>query len=306
MVLMSGYAAGQSYPGKPVRIVATEAGGITDFVSRLIAQEISGGLGQQVIVENRPNSVVLGDTLLKAAADGHTLLNAGPAVWLLQFLQDNVSYDPIKDFAAVTLATRSPSIFVVHPSLPVMTIKDLIVLAKARPGELNYASSGVGSSSHVAPELLKSMAGVNIVRVPYKGAGPAIIDLVGGHVQLMSVVIATGMPHVKAGKLRALAVISLQASPLAPGIPPVSASGLAGYESVSIQGLFVPAKTPAAIITRLNQEIVRAVSKPEVKDKFLLSGVEPVGSSPEELVAAVKSEMAKSGKIIKDISLRGQ
>ncbi len=304
LVFGLGPAWAQTYPTKPVRIIATEAGGITDFVARLIAQEITGSLGQQVIVENRPNSVVLGDTVIKAAPDGYTLLNAGPAVWLLQFLQDNVSYDPLKDFAPVTLATRSPSIFVAHPSLPVRNIKELIALAKSRPGELNYASSGVGSSSHIAPELLKSMAGVNIVRVPYKGAGPAVNDLIGGHVQLMSVVIATGMPHVKSGKLRGLAVTSLQPSALAPGFATVASSGLPGYESVSIQGLFVPAKTPAAIVTRLNQEIVRAVNKPELKEKFILSGVEPVGSTPEELVAAVKAEMTKSGKIIKDISIR--
>jgi tripartite-type tricarboxylate transporter receptor subunit TctC len=194
----------------------------------------------------------------------------------------------------------------VHPALPVNSIKELIALAKAKPGALNYASGGVGTTPHLAAELFKAMAGVNIVHIPYKGAGPAISDLIGGQVQLMFPNAAAVGPHLKSGKLRALAVTSSQPTALVPGLPTVAASGLPGFSSVLIVGMFVPAKTPATLINRLNQEIVRVLNNPEVKEKLFNTGSDVVGSSPEQFAAAIKSEVARLGKVIKDVGIKAE
>jgi tripartite-type tricarboxylate transporter receptor subunit TctC len=299
-------AYAQTYPARPIRIVTSETGGGADFQARLIAQGISASLGQQVIVDNRPGGVIPGDTVAKAAADGYTILYNGSAHWLLPFLRSNVPYDPVRDFTPIALAVRAPNVLVVHPSLPVKSVTDLIALAKARPGELNYGAGAPGSTSHLAPELFKAMAHVEIVRIPYKGTGPALNDLLGGQIQLMFPNAASVMPHMRTGRLRALAVSSTSPSPLAPGLPTVAASGLPGYESVSILGFFAPAKTPAAIVQRLNQEIVRYLHTGDAKERFLKGGVEATGSSPEELADTVRSEMARLGKLIQDVGIRAE
>ncbi len=307
MILGADVLTGQDYPSKPVRIVASEAGGAGDFAARLIAQGLTYSLGQQVIIENRGGSgVIPAEVVAKSAPDGYTLLFFASSLWLLPFIQDNVPYDPVRDFSPITLAIRSPNLIVVHPSLPVKSVKELIALAKAKPGELNYASGLTGSSSHLAAELFSSMAGVNIVRIPYKGIGPALTALIGGQVQLSFANASAVTPHIKSGKLRALAVTSPQPSVLFPGLPTVAASGLPGYESASIFGMFAPAKTPATLINRLNQETVRVLNRADMKERFFNVGVETVGSSPEDFAATMKSEMTRMGKVIKHAGIRAE
>ncbi len=221
-------------------------------------------------------------------------------------MRDNLPWDALRDFAPITLAITSPNIVVVHPAQPINSIKDLIAVAKARPGQLNDGGGQTGASSHLASELFKAMAGVDIVRVPYKGVGPALNALVAGEVQLSFTNPGAAAPHVKSGRLRAVAVTSAQPSALLPGLPTVAASGLPGYEAVSIFGMFAPAKTPAAIINRLNLETARHLTAPETRERFLSSGVETVGSSPEQLGATIKSEMTRMGKVIRDRGIRAQ
>ncbi len=304
MVLGAGMVFGQNYPNKPIRIVASAAGGSGDFAARLIAQGLTGALGQQVVVDNR-GGIIPGEIVSKAPPDGYTLLIDAASFWIGPLLQET-PYDPVKDFAPVTLTDSAPNVLVVNPSLPVKSVKELIALAKARPGELNYGSSSTGSTPHLAAELFNNMAGVKIVRVPFKGSGPAVISLLGGQVQLMFATAGSVAPHVKSGRLRALAVASPQPSALAPGLPTIAASGVPGYEAVAFEGMFAPAKTPVAIIDRLNQEIVRVLNRAEVKERFFNAGVETVGSTPEEFAAAIKSNVAKWGKLIKDAGIRDE
>ena len=306
MVLGTGVVSGQDFPSKPIRLVTGGPGSNGDFASRLIAQGLSDAIGQQVIVDNRTSGVILGDVVAKAPPDGYTVLVTGSSLWLRPFFQDNLPWDPVKDFIPVTLAVSSPNVLVVHPSLPIKSVKELIALATLRPGELNYGSGPVGTSNHLAGELFKSMARVNIVRVPYKGVGQAVNDLMGGHVHLMFPVAASAMPHVKSGRLRGLAVLSAKPSALVPGIPTAAQAGLPGFEAEVINGVFAPAKTRAAIVNRLNQDIVRVLGQPDLKQKFFAGGVEVVGSSSAQLAAAVKSDMTILGKLIKDLGLRDE
>ena len=299
-------AFGQSYPNKPVRMVVSGIAGSSNFAARLIAQGLTGAFGQQVIVDGREGGVVVPEIVAKAAPDGYTLLLNGSAMWLLPFMRSNVAYDPVKDFSPITLAISTPNILVVHPSVPIKSVKDLIALAKARPGELNCATGNAGTSNHLAAELFKAMAGVNIMRIPYKGIAPALNDLISGQVQLMFGAAAAVTQHIKSGRLRAVAVTSAQPSALAPGLPTVAASGVPGYASVAIFGVLAPAKTPAAIIKRLHQDITRVLDTPEVRTRFFNSGSEVVASTPDEFAAAIKSEMSGLGKLITDAGIRDE
>jgi len=300
-------ACAQTYPNKPIRMVTVAPGGSADFATRLIAQGLSMSFGQQVVVENQggASGVIAAQTLAKALPDGYTLGLFGSGIWTLPLMQ-SAPYDPMRDFSPITIAARSPNILVVHPSVPVKSVKELIVLAKARPGELNYAAGITGSANELAAELFKAMADVNMVRINYKGAGPALIDLVGGHVQLMFATAASVAPHLKSGRLRALAITSAAPSALAPNLPTVAASGLPGYESVAMHSIFAPAATSAPIISRLNDEIVRVLKTAVVNEKFLNAGVEVVGSTPEQLTATMKSEMVRLGKVIKGAGIRAE
>ncbi len=289
-------AAAQNYPNKPVRVLTAEVGGTADIVSRLIAPILSASLGQQVVVDNR--GALAPDIGARANADGYTITAFGNGLWITPLMQQ-VPYDPLRDFAPVTLAQTSPNMLVVHPSVPVKSVQELIALAKAKPGELNYSSSTNGSTPHLAGELFKSMAGVNIVRIPYKGAAPAMNALIAGQVQVMFPAAASAAPHMEAGRLRALGVTSARPFPLFPDLPTVAAAGVPGYESGQILGVFVPAKTAPAIVALLHREIVRVLSRSEIKEKFLSLGVEAVGSTPGELHDAMQSEMSKMGKILK-------
>ena len=305
-LLCAGAACGQGYPTKPIRLVTAEAGGGNDFAARLIVQGLAGSLGQQMVVDNRGGAggQIAVEIVARAQPDGYTLLLYANNIWLIPLVRSKVPYDPVRDFAPITWAARSPNTVVVHPSLPVKSVEDLIALAKARPGELNYGSGGTGATTHLAVELFKSMTGVNIVRVPFKGNAPALNALIGGQIQLMFATAGSVAPHLKSGRLRALAITSAQPSPLAPGLPTVAAAGLPGYESISIYGVFAPARTSPAIVKRLNEEIVRVLARADVKEKFLASGVESVGSSPELLAATMKSEIARMGKVIRDAGIR--
>jgi len=292
----------QTYPNKPIRILTGGVGGSGDFAARLIAPELTANLRQPVIVDNRGGIIPI-EVVAKAPPDGYNLLEFGNVLWVNPLLQ-SVTYNPVSDFSPITTVSTQPNILTVHPSLPVKSVRELIALAKARPGELNYASSGTGSSNHLAGELFNAMAGVNIVRVPYQSTGPAINDLLGGHVQLTFASATNVAASIKSGRLRALAVTSAKPYALFPELPTVAASGVPGYETVVVVGTLAPADTPAAIINVLNQEILRVLSRPEVKEKFFNVGAEAEGSSAAQFAARIKSEMATFGKIIRDAGIK--
>jgi len=304
--LSSGTVSAQEFQNKPVRIVTSESGGGNDLAARLVAQGLTAGLGRQVVVENRGGAggSIAAELVAKAAPDGHTLLFYGSAIWLMPYLRDDLPYDPVRDFAPVTLAVQSPNILIVHPSLPVRTVRDLISVAKTRPGALNYGSGQTGSSTHLAAELFKTMAGVDITRIVYKGGGLVINDLISGELQLMFITAGSVARHLKSGKIRAIAITSARPSSLLPDLPTIAATGVPGYEAVSMLGLFVPAKTPPPLVNRLNQEIVRVLARPEIKERFFNTGVETVGSTPGEFAATIKSEMTRMGKVIKDAGIQ--
>lgn len=295
-------ASAQNFPSKLIRIVTNGAGTSFDITSRIIAQGITAPLGQSVIVDNRANGVIASELVTNAPPDGHTLLVSGGILWIFPILQGK-AYDPLKEFASVTLAALSPLLLVVHPSLPVKSVRELIAIAKAHPGQLNYASGATGSVNHLAGELFRTMSHVNIVRIGYKNATPALNDLIAGEVQFMFPVTGVVAQHLKTGRLRAVAVTSAERSALAPGLPTISESGLPGYESVSITAVLAPAKTPEAVIGRLNQEIVKVLTRPEVKQNFFNTGVESVGSTPQQLTQAMIKDMATMTKLVKDANI---
>ena len=296
----------QNYPAKPIRVLAPEAGGGVDFVARVIAREMSVNMGQQVMIDNRGGAggIIAGDAVVKSAPDGYTLLFYGPAIFLLPYLRERVPFDSMKDLVPVSLAVTTPNVLVVHPSLPVTSVRELIALARTKPAQLNDAGANTGSSAHLTAELFKAMAGVNIVRVPFKGVGPALNALIAGQVQLMFPSAGSIAPHVKSGRLRALAVTSAIPSSLTPGLPAVAESGVPGYESVAVFGIFAPAQTPAEIINRIQREVARATSNPEVRKRFLDAGVEPVGSTPDEYASTIRREQVKWGKLIRDLGIK--
>ena len=293
----------QPFPSKLIRIITSEAGAGADLFSRYIAQGIAGPLGQPVIVDNRGgNFVIQARELMAAPPDGHTLIFGTATMWV-QALFEKVPYDPVADFAPVAMAARAPNVLVIHPSLPVKNVAELIALAKAKPGLLNYASGISGSSVHIAGELFKAMAGVNIVRIPYKGMGPALVSIMGGETELMFSSAVGVPPLIKAGRLKALAVTSVERFPLMPGLPTV-AQTVPGYESGLVLGLMAPGKTPTAVIRRLNEEVVRVLKTPAARERFLAEGVEVVGSTPEEYFAARKADMERVEKVIVTSGLR--
>jgi tripartite-type tricarboxylate transporter receptor subunit TctC len=305
VMLGAGTVSGQDYPTKPIRVLTSPPGGGSDFVSRLIGQGISVPLGQQVIVENRPGGIGP-EAVAKSVPDGYTLLYYGASLWLLPLMRKDAPYDTLRDFAPITLTNIQPNILVVHPALPVKNVKELIVLAKANPGQLNYSSGGPGSSGHLAAELFKAMAKVNFTRIPYKGQGPATLDLIAGHIQLTFGTTGTVVPHIKSGRLRALGVTTAEPSALVPWLSTIAASGLPGYESVQISGLHAQGKTPAAIVNRLNQETVRFLNRPDTREKLTSAGVEVVASTAEEFTNKIKAEIARMGKVIKDANIRDE
>jgi tripartite-type tricarboxylate transporter receptor subunit TctC len=299
--LLSTIAVAQSYPTKPVRIiVGYPAGGPTDMIARTVAQKLSSALGQQVIVDNRPGAsgMIGAELTVKAAPDGYTLLTVPITYAVTPSVFPKMPYDAEKDLVPVALVAAAPFILVVHPTLPVKTVKDLIALAKTRPGQINYASASAGGMPHLAGEMFNIMAGVKLTHIPYKGAAPATIDLLAGQVSLMFNNMLSAMPHVKSGKLRAVAVTSAKRSSAVPELPTV-AETIPGFEASGWYGAFAPAATPREIIAKLNGEINRLMRQPDVAQRFAGDGVEAVTMTPAEFGTYLHSEIVKWGKVVK-------
>jgi tripartite-type tricarboxylate transporter receptor subunit TctC len=298
-------AMAQTFPSKPLRIITGGAGGGNDVVARLIAQGMTASLGQQVVVDNRPSGVIPGEVVSRSPPDGYTLLVSGSSFWILPLFQPS-PYDVQKDFSPITLAVTTPNILAVHRSLPADNVVQLIALARARPGQLNYGTSGAGSSPHLGGELFKALAKVDIVRINYKSAGQALSELIAGQVQITFGNALSVAPQVTSGRLKALAVTGARRSALFAELPTVAESGLLGYELISPFVILGPAKMPAAIVTRLNQEILQLLNKPESKERLRSAGIEVVGSPPEPLAAMLQAEIFRWGKVLKGAQLSVQ
>ncbi len=300
------YAQG-AYPGKPMRLIVPFApGGSNDIVARIIGQKFAEGMGQQVIIDNRggASGIIGTDLAAKAAPDGYTLLMMSLTLAVNPSLYRKLPYDTAKDLLPVSLVASAPLILVVHPSLQAKSLKDFIALAKAQPGKFNFGSGGPGTTPHLAGEMLKSMAGLQMTHVPYKGGGPALADLVGGQLQLMLENIPSTLPHVKSGRLRVLAISGLVRSSLVPEVPTLDEAGLKGYEIVGWNGLFLPAATPQAVVSRLHAETVKALALPDIKERLAGMGAEGIGSTPAQFAAFVKSEIGKWARVVRDAGLR--
>ena len=309
-VLVARAEAADTYPSKPIRfVVAFPPGGGTDLVARTIAPRLAERLAQQVVVDNRPGAGGnLGTEIVaKSTPDGYTMLmgSVGPLA-INASLFARLPFDPLKDLASVTLAASTPNILVVHPSLPVTNVHELIALAKARPGAINFASSGQGTPAQLAGELFNSMAGVKMVHVPYKGAAPALADLLGGQVQVMFSTMPPALPHVMAGRLRALAVASLRRSPAAPELPTIDEAALPGFEATTWHGVMVPAATPDAVVAKLNHDIVAVLRTPDVAERLSSQGAEAIGSTPQAFAAYIKAETAKWAKVIRESGAKAE
>ncbi|OGA54373.1 MAG: hypothetical protein A3G24_05755 [Betaproteobacteria bacterium RIFCSPLOWO2_12_FULL_62_13] len=300
--------AAQEYPSKPIKVVVPyPAGGITDILGRIIAQGLNQSWGHPVIVENRAGAAgnIGTDHVAKAPADGYTLLvNSGPTMVISASLYAKLAYDPIRDLAPVIQAVVLPNILVVHPSVPARSVRELIALAKSKPGKLNFASAGTGTVGHMAGELFKIMAGINMVHVPYKGAAPAVTDLLGGQVDLFFDTIVSSLPHVKAGKLRLLAVSSIKGSPLLPGVPTISEAGLSGFDASPSFGVFTPAMTPRPVISRLNEEIARILNAPAIRQRLESQGAEVAAGPPADFSQYMREQAEKWGKVIREVGVK--
>jgi len=303
VMLLPQLAAAQAYPNKPIRvIVPVPGGGTPDVVARMVAPGLSSLLGQQLVIDNRGGAGALIGTELAARAvpDGYTLFFSSPGpLTILPHVHKKVAYDPIKDFAPVSLISIGPFLLIAHPAVPVKTVKELIALARAEPGKLDYASAGNGTPNHLAMELFKSMAGVNMTHVPYKGAPQAVTDLIGGSVNLMFNSIPPVLPHIRSGRLKLLAVAGGRRSPQLPDVATISEAGVPGFEAITWFGLLAPAKTPKQIVARLNELLVKVVRAPDIKSRFEVLGYEVVGSSPQEFASFIRVESEKYAKAVK-------
>ena len=301
LIVAAAVAQGTAYPAKPVRIVVPSSpGGGTDILARVLAQKLSESQGQQFVVENRPGAgQVIGiEAVARSAPDGYTLLMAASAIVINEVLYAKPPYVTLRDFVPVTLGASLPNILVVHPALPVKSVRELIALAKARPGQLNYSSAGSGTSPHLSMELFRLMAGITLTHVPYKGTGPATVDLVAGQVQLSMPNVLTALPQIKGGKLRGLGVTSAKRATGLPDIPAI-AETLPGYEAIQWYGLLAPAGTPREIVNKVQAETARILVLPEVKARLAADGADAVGNRPEEFAAYIRTEIAKWGKVAK-------
>jgi len=308
-VLVAPYSvdAQQNYPAKPVRLVVPSApGGGTDITARVMAPKLSEFLGQQVVVENRAGAgtMIGGEVVARAAPDGYTLLMGISTLAINPAMYRKVPYDALKDFAPITQAVSLPNILVVHPSLPARTVKELVAFAKARPGQIQFASAGVGTNPHLAAELFLSMTGTKMLHVPYKGSGAGVIDVIAGHVPVMTPSILTGLPHAKAGRLRALGVTSAKRAGGAPEIPTIAEAGVPGYDAVQWFGILAPAGTPRPVIDRVHRDSVRVLQSADIKERLQADGADPVASTPEEFAAFLRSETTKWAKVVKAVGIQ--
>ena len=296
-------ASAQSYPNQTIRLVVPfPAAGTTDILARAAAQKLTEAFGQSVVVDNRPGAAgnIGSDLVAKSAPDGYTLLMGTVGTHAINpSLYSKMPYDHVKDFVPVVLVAGVPNVLVVNPALPVNSVADLIKLAKDKPGQINFASSGSGTSIHLSGELFKTMAGVDITHVPYKGSSPALVDLIGGQVQIMFDNLPSALPQIKAGKLRAIAVTSLKRAPVLPDVPTISESGLPGFEASSWFGVLAPAGTPAPIVARINAEINKWLQSAEAREKLLSQGAEAAGGTPEQFAHHIRAESEKWAKVVK-------
>jgi tripartite-type tricarboxylate transporter receptor subunit TctC len=302
-------AQAAEYPQRPVRLVVPySAGGSTDTVARVTSVRLSERLGQQIVVDNRTGAgTIIGTEIVKnATPDGHVLLMATPPLAVNPSLRDKVPYVLERDFVAVTNIAASSNLLVVHPSMPVNSVKELVALLKASPGKYNYGSSGVGGAGHLAMALFTSMAGVEALHVPYKGGAPAVADLVAGRLNMMMANLTTAQPHIRAGKLRGLGVGKAKRTPLFPEMPTIAEAGVAGYEANNWNGLVAPAGTPRAVIQRLHKEIAATLKEPAIAERMARAGLEPIGDSPAEFAQYLKAEAAKWGKLVKSAGIRAE
>jgi len=303
---LPGIAPAQSYPGKTVRLlIPYPAGGGADVLGRIVAQRLTDALGQQVIVDNRggANGIIGTELVARAPADGYTLLFPSSPHTVNVSMRSKLPFDTVKDFTPVTLCASTPYILVVHPSVPVKTVKDLIALARARPGQIDYASGGAGGSPHLATELFKSMAGVNMNHIPYKGVGPALVDVLGGQVGLIFANSAPAMPHIQGGRLRAIGISSAKRSPVAPEIPTVAEAGLPGFEADAWFGIIAPARTPRPVIDRIVSEVHRFMRTAEVDERVRSLGASVLLSSPEEYGRIIESDIRRWGDLVRALKL---
>jgi tripartite-type tricarboxylate transporter receptor subunit TctC len=301
-------AAADAYPSRPIRMVVPfPAGGTTDILGRIAGQKITEALGQQVIIDNRGGAGgnIGTEMVAKAPPDGYTLLtDPGSTLTINPHAYSKLGFDPVRDFAPITILAEVPNILEVHPALPVKNVKELIALAKSKPGQINYASTGAGQSTHLSMELFKSMAHIDINHIPYKGSAPALVDLIGGQVSVMFDNMPTSLPHVKAGKLRALAVSTVRRSFALPQLPTVAESGLPGFEVSVWFSVLAPAATPRDIVQKLNAVLVKALQSPDVKQRLADQGAEPVANTPEQFAATIQRDLAKWAKVVKDANVK--
>ena len=295
----AGALCAQSYPSKPVRILASEPGAQVDFTLRLITPQLSVALGQTVIVDNRSSGgFVLPEIGMKAAPDGYTLLMQSASFWIATLMQ-RAPYDPLKNFAPVTIATNAPLFLFTHPSLPAKSVKELVALAKAKPGALSYSTGGSGTNLHIAAELFALQAGVKLLHIPYKGGGPALASVIAGEAALSFPSLGAALPQVNAGRLRAIAITSTQRSTLLPKVPTIAESGYPDYAFTSWVGVLAPAGTPSEIVAALNAHIVKAMRNPAVIERLAADGNEVVAGSPEQFAALIKTELARWAKVVR-------
>ena len=304
---LSAQAAEPSYPVRPLRIIVPQsAGGSTDLVARLIAQKLADALGQTVVVDNRPGagSIIGTDLVAKANPDGYTLLVVASSITLNPTLHKNLPFDPIRDLAPISQLCAFPNMLVVHPAVPVKSVQELIAYAKANPGKLNYGSSGAATGTHLSAELFRLMTGVQMVHVPYKGGAPAVTALLGAQVQLNFATLPSVLPHVRSGKLRALGVTTVKRSPAAPEVPTIAEAGVPGYDHAPWNGMLAPARTPKAVIARLNGEVAKAAHTAEMRSVLLQEGAEPVGNTPEAFGTIIREETVKWAKVIRAAGIK--
>jgi tripartite-type tricarboxylate transporter receptor subunit TctC len=312
IALLIGASSGQAqdYPSRPIRIIVpSTAGGSVDTLARTVGSNLSQRWGQQVVVDNRSGAggVIGGEITAKAPPDGYTLIMATIAAMATNVsLAKKLPYDPVRDFAPITLVASQQIVLLVNPNVAARTAQELIQLAKSKPGQLTFASAGNGSGGHLSGELLKILAGIDLTHVPYKGISPAIVDVISGQVTMTFASIISGTPHVKTGRLRALAVTGARRSPALPELPTMMEAGVRGYESSTWYGLLAPKATSRAIVTKLNREVVSIINLPEVKANLLAEGAEPVGNTPEQFGEFIKAEIAKWGKVIRTAGLRAE
>lgn len=299
--------AAEAYPARPIRLIFPYApSGGADGITRALAQKLGAAWGRPVVVDSRPgaNTVVGTEIAARAPPDGYTILLVAASLTINHSLRRNLPYDATRDFAPITQLVSQPHVLVVHPSFPAKSISELIALARAKPGQLNFGSSGTGSGQHFSGELFKAMAGVDLVHIPYKGGGPALTDLLGAQINLIFSTLLGALPHVKSGRLQAIAVSTARRSSVLPNVPTVAESGVPGFESSSWYGLLAPAGTPGEIVAKLNREIVRIVHTPEMRDWIANDGAEAVGSTPAAFAALIKSEIEKWSRVIRTVGIK--